>query len=136
MAGRRGGCVTCFAATAGIGHRVSSYCPGREHERRSVGRAIFLSTVFLRCHGAARPFCVVVYPEQLTSAVTWTDAKISIDHHMEVMDRLSTEAEPPTDTASFLKEDHQSKLVTLVFTAAPAETSSSWAASPGPGRDV
>jgi transcriptional regulator with XRE-family HTH domain len=43
----------------------------------------------------------VVYLEQLTSAV-YLDRREDTDHYMEVMDRLSAEAEPPTDTASLL----------------------------------
>jgi transcriptional regulator with XRE-family HTH domain len=43
----------------------------------------------------------VVYLEQLTSAV-YLDRREDTDHYMEIMDRLSAEAEPPTDTASFL----------------------------------
>ena len=43
----------------------------------------------------------VVYLEQLTSAV-YLDRREDTDHYMEIMDTLSAEAEPPTDTASFL----------------------------------
>ncbi|MGE5287854.1 MAG: helix-turn-helix domain-containing protein [Micromonosporaceae bacterium] len=43
----------------------------------------------------------VVYLEQLTTAV-YLDRREDLDHYMEVMDRLSAEAEPPKDTVSLL----------------------------------
>ena len=43
----------------------------------------------------------VVYLEQLTTAV-YLDRREDLDHYMEVMDRLSAEAEPPKDTASLV----------------------------------
>jgi transcriptional regulator with XRE-family HTH domain len=50
---------------------------------------------------AERDLADVVYLEQLTSAV-YLDRREDTDHYMEVMDRLSAEAQPPTDTASFV----------------------------------
>ncbi len=50
---------------------------------------------------AERDLADVVYLEQLTSAV-YLDKREDTDHYMEVMDRLSAEAQPPTETASFL----------------------------------
>jgi hypothetical protein len=45
----------------------------------------------------------VVYIEQLTSAL-YLDKREEVDHYMEVMNRLSTEALTPADTTRFLAE--------------------------------
>jgi len=45
----------------------------------------------------------VVYIEQLTSAL-YLDKREDVDHYMEVMNRLSTEALTPARTARFLAE--------------------------------
>jgi hypothetical protein len=45
----------------------------------------------------------VVYIEQLTSAL-YLDKREDVDHYMEVMNRLATEALTPARTARFLAE--------------------------------
>jgi transcriptional regulator with XRE-family HTH domain len=45
----------------------------------------------------------IVYIEQLTSAL-YMDRRDEVDHYMEVMNRLSAEAETPADTASMLRK--------------------------------
>jgi transcriptional regulator with XRE-family HTH domain len=45
----------------------------------------------------------VVYIEQLTSAL-YLDKREDVDHYMEVMNHLSTEALPPAETTHFLAE--------------------------------
>jgi transcriptional regulator with XRE-family HTH domain len=45
----------------------------------------------------------VVYSEQLTSAL-YLDKREDVDHYMEVMNLLSTEALPPAETTRFLAE--------------------------------
>ncbi|MGH3874806.1 MAG: helix-turn-helix domain-containing protein [Pseudonocardiaceae bacterium] len=45
----------------------------------------------------------IVYLEQLTSAI-YLDKKHDTDNYLAVMDHLRTEAEPPTDSKSFLHE--------------------------------
>jgi transcriptional regulator with XRE-family HTH domain len=45
----------------------------------------------------------VVYSEQLTSAL-YLDKREDVDHYMEVMNHLSTEALPPAETTRFLAE--------------------------------
>jgi transcriptional regulator with XRE-family HTH domain len=45
----------------------------------------------------------IVYIEQLTSAL-YMDRRDEVDHYMEVMNRLSAEAETPADTASLLRK--------------------------------
>jgi transcriptional regulator with XRE-family HTH domain len=45
----------------------------------------------------------IVYLEQLTTAV-YLDRREDLDHYMEVMDHLSAEAEPPGETASFIRK--------------------------------
>jgi transcriptional regulator with XRE-family HTH domain len=52
---------------------------------------------------AERDLADVVFLEQLTSAV-YLDRREETDHYMEVMDRLSAEAEPPADTPGFLEK--------------------------------
>lgn len=44
----------------------------------------------------------IVYLEQLTSAL-YLDKREDIDHYLAVMDRLSAQAAPPTDTVNLLK---------------------------------
>ena len=45
----------------------------------------------------------IVYIEQLTSAL-YLDKREDVDHYMEVMNQLSTEALTPAETARFLAE--------------------------------
>jgi transcriptional regulator with XRE-family HTH domain len=45
----------------------------------------------------------IVYIEQLTSAL-YMDRRDEVDHYMEVMNRLSAEAETPADSASLLRK--------------------------------
>jgi transcriptional regulator with XRE-family HTH domain len=45
----------------------------------------------------------IVYIEQLTSAL-YLDRRDEVDHYMEVMNRLSAEAETPADSASLLRK--------------------------------
>jgi transcriptional regulator with XRE-family HTH domain len=45
----------------------------------------------------------IVYIEQLTSAL-YMDRRDEVDHYMEVMNRLSAEAETPADSASLLQK--------------------------------
>jgi len=45
----------------------------------------------------------IVYLEQLTSAL-YLDKRDDIDHYMEIMDHLCVEAEPPTETITFLNK--------------------------------
>ena len=45
----------------------------------------------------------VVYLEQLTSAL-YLDKREDVDHYMEVMNHLSTEALTPTQSAKFITE--------------------------------
>jgi hypothetical protein len=45
----------------------------------------------------------IVYSEQLTSAL-YLDRRDEVDHYMEVMNRLSAEAETPADSASLLRQ--------------------------------
>ena len=45
----------------------------------------------------------VVYIEQLTSSV-YLDQRSDVEHYLEVVDRLSSEALPPADTISFIEQ--------------------------------
>jgi hypothetical protein len=45
----------------------------------------------------------IVYLEQLTSAL-YLDRRDEVDHYMEVMNRLSAEAETPADSARLLEQ--------------------------------
>jgi len=45
----------------------------------------------------------VVYIEQLTSAL-YLDKREDVDHYMEVMNHLSTEALTPAETVRFIEE--------------------------------
>jgi transcriptional regulator with XRE-family HTH domain len=45
----------------------------------------------------------IVYSEQLTSAL-YLDRRDEVDHYMEVMNRLSAEAETPADSATLLRK--------------------------------
>jgi transcriptional regulator with XRE-family HTH domain len=45
----------------------------------------------------------IVYSEQLTSAL-YLDRRDEVDHYMEVMNRLSAEAETPADSAALLRK--------------------------------
>ncbi|MGH3277419.1 MAG: helix-turn-helix domain-containing protein [Streptosporangiaceae bacterium] len=49
----------------------------------------------------------IVYIEQLTSAL-YLDRRDEVDHYMEVMNRLSAEADTPADSARFLEKIAQS----------------------------
>jgi hypothetical protein len=59
------------------------------------------SFTVLRFAGADVPD--VVYIEQLTSAL-YLDKREDVDHYMEVMNHLSTEALTPAETTRFLAE--------------------------------
>ena len=48
----------------------------------------------------------IVYIEQLTGAL-YLDRRDEADNYMEVMNRLSAEAETPADSTDLLAEDHQ-----------------------------